>query len=206
MADRSRTVPATPADHHAIADLMAAAFADDPLWTWLIPPRHREARLYRLFTALARHAVDSGQAYLTADRSAVAIWSPPRRWQLPARSLIRAAPHVVRSAGTRLPRLLRRLSDIEAHHARQPPEHWYLEFLATHPSAQGRGLGSALLHDAFQRYDLPIYLETSSEQNLSFYRRAGFTVTGELNFRRGPRQWTLWRAPHESGSAAKSRR
>lgn len=179
-------------DRAAIAAVLAAAFADDPVWSWMIPESRRERRLTALFGALAERALVAGHAYVTADRRAVALWSPPNAWKLPASAIVRAAPTVARSAGLRLPRLLRRLNDIEKHHAEQPPRHWYLEFIATHPRAQGRGLGAALLADAVARLGFPIYLESSNPRNLPFYRRAGFEVAEELAFEHGPPQWTLW--------------
>jgi ribosomal protein S18 acetylase RimI-like enzyme len=185
-------VAATPGDREAVAGVLAAAFCDDPVWAWMIPAHGRERRLRRLFGALARHALTSGYARMTADHRAVALWSPPGAWKLPPRALLSAAPTVARAAGHRLPRLLRRLSDIEAHHAKQPADHWYLEFLAVHPSAQGRGLGAVLLAEGLGRFDLPVYLESSNPRNLAFYRRNGFTVAEDLTFRQGPPQWTLW--------------
>lgn len=182
-------------DRAAIAAILAAAFADDPVWSWMIPESRRGRRLAALFGVLAEHALIAGHAYLTADRRAVALWSPPNAWKLPTSAIVRAAPTVARSAGFRLPRLLHRLNDIEEHHARQPPQHWYLEFIATHPQAQGRGLGAALLADAIARLELPIYLESSNPRNLAFYRRAGFEGAEELTFKHGPPQWTLWRHP-----------
>jgi ribosomal protein S18 acetylase RimI-like enzyme len=185
-------VPAAPGDREAVARVLAAAFTDDPVWSWMIPAGGRERRLRRLFGALARHALAGGHAYMTEDRRAVALWSPPDAWKLPTAALLRAAPTVAGAAGHRLPRLVGRLNDIEAHHARQPGGHWYLEFLAVDPSAQGQGLGAALVADALGRRDQPVYLESSNPRNLAFYRRNGFTVAEDLTFRHGPPQWTLW--------------
>lgn len=58
----------------------------------------------------------------------------------------------------------------EAHHPDEP--HWYLATLGTDPSAQGRGIGSALLADVLERCDreaTPAYLETETEANVAFY-------------------------------------
>lgn len=55
--------------------------------------------------------------------------------------------------------------------------------------------GAALLADAVDWLELPIYLESSNRRNLAFYRRAGVEVAEELTFRYGPPQWTLWRHP-----------
>ena len=39
------------------------------------------------------------------------------------------------------------------------------------------------------------YLESSREENIDFYARHGFRVTGERRLPRGPRLWPMWRDP-----------
>ncbi|GAA3624966.1 GNAT family N-acetyltransferase [Kineosporia mesophila] len=187
--------PATPDDLPALAATLADAFADDPLWTWMIPERHRHARLTRVFGALLAHTLPRGHVRTTVDRRAVAMWTAPGEWKLPLPTVIRAAPPMVRGAGRRLPRLLQRMGDIERAHELQPPHHWYLEFIGTTAGGRGQGHGAALMADALGRFgDTPIYLESSNVRNLPFYERHGFRVTGDLVVRSGPPQRTLWRA------------
>jgi ribosomal protein S18 acetylase RimI-like enzyme len=88
------------------------------------------------------------------------------------------------------------LARIDAHHPQEP--HLYLSVLGTDPSAQGRGIGSALLTPALAQCDadgVPAYLESSKERNVAFYARHGFRVTEELDLPRGPRMWLMWREP-----------
>ena len=79
------------------------------------------------------------------------------------------------------------------------PPHWYLAVLGTDPSAQGQGLGSAVLGSrarASATHDgVGAYLESSKERNIDFYARHGFRVTAELRLPRGPRMWAMWRDP-----------
>ncbi|MBB5874537.1 ribosomal protein S18 acetylase RimI-like enzyme [Allocatelliglobosispora scoriae] len=185
-----------PGDRQALATTLAEAFDDDPVWTWLLPESQRHERLVRIFGALLRFALPRGHVYTTADRRAVAMWSPPGEWRLPLPALVKAAPDMVRAAGPHLPRLLGRLGAIEKLHGRQGPNHWYLEFIGTATGSRGAGAGSALMGQALQRFDaagIATYLESSNPRNLGFYRRHGFAVTGEHTFSAGPPQWTLWR-------------
>ncbi|MBT0770882.1 GNAT family N-acetyltransferase [Kineosporia sp. J2-2] len=185
---------ATPDDLPALTVTLAEAFADDPVWSWMVPERGRHERLRRIFGALLAHALPRGQVTTTPDCRAVAMWSAPGQWKLPPASMVRAAPPMVRGAGVRLPRLLRRLDEIEKTHDRQPPRHWYLEFIGTAAGARGQGHGAALLAEAFARFDgVPVYLESSNPRNLPFYRRHGFEVTGAVPVTSGPPQWMLWR-------------
>ncbi|MCP2323764.1 ribosomal protein S18 acetylase RimI-like enzyme [Hamadaea flava] len=194
---------AIPADLPALAATMADAFDGDPVWSWMLhhdsdSPARRRQRLALLFGALLRHSVPKERVFTTGDRQALTIWSPPGDWKLPTPAMVRAAPSIARAAGVRLPRLLGRLGDVEKHHDKQPPGHWYLEFIATASAAQGSGLGSALLQAGLDRFDadgVPVYLESSNPRNLPFYERHGFEVTGNLPVSAGPEQWTLWRKP-----------
>jgi GNAT superfamily N-acetyltransferase len=70
--------------------------------------------------------------------------------------------------------------------------------LGTDPSAQGQGLGSAVLHPVLEQCDadgVGAYLESSKERNIGFYARHGFRVTAELRMPRGPKLWAMWREP-----------
>ncbi|GIH06379.1 N-acetyltransferase [Rhizocola hellebori] len=180
---------ATKADVPALAVTLAEAFADDPVWNWLLPAAERKRRL---FAVLLRYAVPKGHVYTVDSLEAVTIWSPPGGWKLPTSAMVRQALPMLYAAGSGLPRLLGRLGEIEKLHELVPPEHWYLDFIGTSNKARGQGLGSALLEDGL-KHGLPVYLESSNPRNLSFYQRHGFQVTGEPVMKAGPPQWTLWR-------------
>jgi len=52
------------------------------------------------------------------------------------------------------------------------------------PEAQHKGIGTTLLKTLLDKYDqqgLPVYLETSVERNLPWYKKWGFTVYEELD-------------------------
>jgi GNAT superfamily N-acetyltransferase len=97
--------------------------------------------------------------------------------------------------------LARLFIEVERHHPHEP--HWYLALLATDPTVQGRGIGSALLAPVLERCDRDgtvAYTETQKEANLAWYARAGFVVTEEIQLPRAPIVWCLRREPrpHES--------
>src|SRR5262249_49113994 len=57
--------------------------------------------------------------------------------------------------------------------------HWSLTLVGVLPSAQGRGIGGALLAPVLQRADeegLPCYLETFVPETVPFYEHRGFEV------------------------------
>ncbi len=88
----------------------------------------------------------------------------------------------------------------DALEAAHPEEsHWYLSTIGTASHARGAGCGTALLKSRLDRIDAehaPAYLESSKEENVPYYERFGFTVTGEIRIPRGgPTLSAMWREP-----------
>ncbi|MFE3544489.1 GNAT family N-acetyltransferase [Nocardia sp. NPDC059177] len=191
---------ATRADVRAVAATLAAAFQDDPVTCWLLPdPRRRAAGIPRFFAAVARHVyVPLGGAELAADpdgtAAGAALWAPPDRWQTSPGTDLRLAPSLIRAFGRRS-RAGGELSDLmKQHHPTEP--HWYLSMIGTTPQARGGGHGQALLRSRLDRVDAvgsPAYLESSNPDNIGYYERFGFTVTGEIQIPGGPKLWPMWR-------------
>ena len=80
----------------------------------------------------------------------------------------------------------------ESYRPRKP--FWYLSFIATHPNSQGKGIGASLLgpmKETAKRQGLPIYLECSNQQNLSFYRSQGFRLIDKMPYPGGPTIWPM---------------
>jgi ribosomal protein S18 acetylase RimI-like enzyme len=85
--------------------------------------------------------------------------------------------------------------DLAKHHPRAP--HAHLVFLGVAGSAQGRGVGSAILKHTLAPLDadgVTAFLETTTERNVALYERHGFATTGELNLP-GAHIWAMTRAP-----------
>ena len=75
--------------------------------------------------------------------------------------------------------------------------HWHLWSLAVAPSAQGSGIGGALLQPVLVKADVDhqiCYLDTFSEANVNFYKKYGFYVVQEGKIKPdGPRVWAMVR-------------
>ncbi|MFJ5548174.1 GNAT family N-acetyltransferase [Streptomyces sp. NPDC093225] len=195
---------ARPGEGRAIAALLARAFADDPVMSWMLPDpsgRERRAALYfRL--AQRRQRPRSGAVRVAATRDgrllSAALWSGPGQWQTSPLQDLRAVPRYVRVFG---PGGLRRAAEVQntLHEAHPHLPHWYLPTVGTDPEVQGTGAGSALLREQLALCDLlgeSAYLESSRPSNVPFYERLGFRVTGEIPLPDGgPTLWPMWRDP-----------
>ncbi|PQM45989.1 hypothetical protein C1Y40_03849 [Mycobacterium talmoniae] len=84
---------------------------------------------------------------------------------------------------------------------REHPEepHWYLAVIGSDTAVRGRGFGQALMRSGLARCDAdhaPAYLESSKADNVPYYQRFGFDVTGEIVVPGGgPTLWKMWRPP-----------
>jgi GNAT superfamily N-acetyltransferase len=186
--------PATPEDRDAVVATVVAAFHDDPAWEFIT---HGEVeRLSPYFaSALFEGRAGAGTVWVTDDCRAVAMWDdrsgassgdlyPPAVWD-------RYREVAGEDAWASLQAYDRAL------HVHEPAEpFWYLGVLATHPSAQGVGLATAVLQPAFARADasgVDCWLETSKPGNTGFYSRRGFTERIEVEIDGGPTTWWMRR-------------
>jgi GNAT superfamily N-acetyltransferase len=185
-----------------LGEVLADAFAEDPVFAWLIPPYlpGRDYRLRTFFTSMSRGYLRLGKpCYLTGDTSAAALWAAPGAWAMPlSQVMLEAAPNGL-AFRRHLLLALRTQLQIERLHARHSPPHWYLGYLGTRRDRQGEGLGTQMLREVLAGADtggVPAYLESSNERNLPLYERNGFRVVGELQaLGHGPTIWRMWREP-----------
>ena len=184
-----------------LAKALALAFQDDPVMGWMFPDdTMRSARLPRLFAALARYQYLANAEVATADDGSIVgatLWAPPDGWQQSPLDELRQLPALIWAFGRRLG-VGKEMSDLmKTHHPTEP--HWYLSVIGTQPSIRGGGYGRSLMQSQLDRCDAdhaPAYLESSKAENVPYYERFGFEVTGEVVVPGGgPTLWPMWRNP-----------
>lgn len=195
-APRTRRV--SPDDIGALSRRLADAFLEDPVSVYLFPSEgSREARLRRYFAwQLRRVFIPKGEAWTTEDLAGASLWMPPRQRPPEISEGLGQLIPVMMILGRRTGRALRLVEQLEARHPKTT--HYYLGTIGTDPARQRHGVGSALLSvvlDRLDREEMPAYLESSREENLSFYHRHGFEVSGEVTAAPGVHLWLMWRRP-----------
>lgn len=194
--------PVRRTDIPGLAGALARAFFDDPVMKWVQPDAdRRRAALPGLFGALTRYHFLAGRgsevAVADVGVGAAALWDPPGRQVHTPREQLAMLPAVLRAFRGRLA-AGRAVSDLmKASHPEEP--HWYLAVLGSDPFVRGCGFGYALLQSRLERCDAeyaPAYLESSNPDNVPYYERFGFEVTGEIVLPDGgPSLWPMWRRP-----------
>lgn len=192
-------------DVRELSATLGRAFHDDPVAMWILSDeKSRTARLRRFFATMTRHHhLAGGGVDVASDGpgiAAAALWDPPNRWEHSIREQLIMAPSFILGFGLRLAvgrKLTQLLQLMEREHPEEP--HWYLATIGSDTNVRGRGFGQALMRSRLDRCDAehcPAYLESSKPDNLPYYERFGFTVTGEIILPGGgPTLWPMWRAP-----------
>lgn len=183
---------------HRTAAVLARAFQDDPITSWILPDDYQRRRRLPAVYAMQLRTwfVDSAETRVCCRDGVIvagALWSPPDSRQPPLLVQLRQLPTTLRLAGRHIGRLITVTSTLDRARADRP--HWYLAELATDPDYQRTGLDDRLMRTHLHRCDAegaPVYIE-APENNINYYERYGFTVTDPIAIPSGPTIYGMWR-------------
>ncbi|MGY1623942.1 GNAT family N-acetyltransferase [Geodermatophilus sp. SYSU D00965] len=186
-------------DVPAAAEVLADAFADYPWTRWTVDADGHGDRLRALHHLyLTAVAVPFGHVEIGKvgqDVVGVAVWLPSTG--VPDEVWAQVGPAAAELAGRRAAAAAEAEEELVGRRLGEP--HLTLASLGVVQHQRGRGLGATLLAPGLDHADrdgLPVFLETSAERNVRFYRRLGFTVTDVVDLPRGgPRTWLMLRKP-----------
>jgi GNAT superfamily N-acetyltransferase len=175
-------------DVDAVAETIALAFSDDPVWgPALAADDGSTGHLVPFWRYLVENAVQHRTVFVQDGPSkrvaTVAVWLPSGVEELTDEQ---AGAVDALIAGVLSPTHLaayeRLWGQFEEGHPHEPA-HMYLSLLATHPDDRGQGIGQQLLAENLARWDaqgLPSYLESTNPANDHRYERAGFRPIGRF--------------------------
>jgi ribosomal protein S18 acetylase RimI-like enzyme len=172
------------ADKDLVSDLLTRAFDKNKSVNYLIRQNHnRLLRIRELMTYSFEQCMRFGEVYLSDDRKACALILYPHEKTGSVKSLmldLKLAFQTI-SLGS-LKKAWKREKQIKAVHP--AGDKMYLWFIGVEPAEQHMGLGSQLLKEVLslaKERGLPVYLETSTVQNLPWYKKHGFIVYHQLD-------------------------
>lgn len=186
----------SPDESGAATRLVHTAFTHDPIMRWVWPDAGRWASVGHTFLArLVEVRLSGGEAWVTDDLGAVALWEPPG-------GIYASRPGLWPEFNRLLmPDEDARLTAYDAVIDRRRPAggHWYLGVLAVRADRRGRGLARTVARpilDSADRTATSVVLETATPANLAIYARLGFEVDDEVDLPHdGPHVWLLRRPP-----------
>lgn len=197
----------------AAAESLANAFHDDPLQSYTFPDPDERRRLSAAhFRVPLEYGLRFGVVHVAPGAGAI-IALPPGATDITAEraqegGLARLPGVIGEEAANRFLGVLRAAEPMHHRHASGP--HWYVMALGVDPSAQGTGLGRALLESVFAEADpsrLPVYLETTQARNIAFYGHMGFAVVEQVREpQSGLDLWAFLRPPREETPAVDTTR
>lgn len=199
------------ADVDVASAVLADAFSNYPWTRWTVSSEDHFERvrgLQRL--VMDRLALPYGEVWLAVDDGgdvvSVAVWMLPDS-AVPD-SVLReiSTEHATLEGG-------RHQASVEAEEfiSRLRPTmlHYYLGAVGTRRDRQGCGYGAAVLTPMLNRAssdDAPVYLETSSFENVRFYVGLGFVTVAEVDIPDGgPHVWAMVRAMARASWCTSSR-
>jgi GNAT superfamily N-acetyltransferase len=186
-------------DRTEAAEILAAAFASDPLALWTLegrPDPQRDMRV--MFSAIVGEALKQPDHHvcITTDGSGAAVWFDVGRWKMSVATKMRLWPTAARTGFFR-GRAIR--LDLAMHKAHPTAPHHYLQMIGTRPERQGKGAGTMLISTLLESCDAVkrgAYLESSNPENLPFYGRHGFSPRPSFPLPKGcPPCTPMWRDP-----------
>jgi len=171
--------------------MLARAFQDDPMWSFLTPdPAARPRTTAWAIEHWASVLAPLGASWVAVDDgggiTGAALWFPPGKFEVPLGRMLRAGywrmpldlgfRWMLRAWG-----IFREGVNHQAALMRREP-YWVLDVLGVDPSRQGSGVGGRLIATGLELADregVASFVVTHKKSNVGFYERFGFVLVDE---------------------------
>ena len=176
---------AVPSQKTTIIDILSKSFEDNKSVNYVVKQdNHREDRIKGLIDYSFDVCYSFGEVWISDDENACALILLPHKKKTTLNAALLDAKLALSVIGlNRLGPVLSRESKIKAFHPKD--QFNYLWFIGVSNNFQNKGKGSQLLEDIIQDTEAkgkPIYLETSVERNIPWYKKHGFEIFQTLDF------------------------
>ena len=190
-------VRATPDRLDALAFLMGRAFVTEPIMQWMLGVDDDfEARCIKDFTSFMEDLIPLGAVWEAGFGLGAVVWFAPEVSGQLLDAYQGNATNALPDGGAE--RYDAFWAWVES---KVPPERIsILDSIGVAPEAQGRGIGSTLMHFVLEQArgsDVPVFLETGTPSNVGIYEHFGFGVVDDADAPDGgPHVWFMrWNPP-----------
>lgn len=175
---------ATVNDRQLVIDILKKSFEDNRSVNYVVKQdQKREDRIKGLMQYSFDVCNSFGEVWISEDLQACALLLFPDKKRTSLKTILWDLKLALSVIGLdRVTAVLRRESMIKNFHPKKPFA--YLWFIGVNPAKQNKGIGSAFIQEVIEKCEQdqrPIYLETSVERNLPFYKKFGFEIFQSLD-------------------------
>ncbi|RYE14176.1 MAG: GNAT family N-acetyltransferase [Sphingobacteriaceae bacterium] len=172
-------------DKQLVVAILSDSFDENQSVNYIVTQDdQRKVRIKALMDYSFEMCYRFGTVYLSDDGKACALILYPNQKKVSFQSLWLDVKLVFNAIGlSRAIKAIRRESAIKGNYPKEPI--YYLWFLGVSSADQNNGLGTRLLNEIIndsERQKKPVYLETSTLQNIPWYQKNGFEIYKELDF------------------------
>ena len=171
-------------DKDCIVNILANSFDDNKSVNYIVKQDGKRAqRLRKLMEYSFEVCYLFGDVFISEDRKGCALIVFPDKKKTTLKSILLDAKLALSCIGLSN---LRKAMDREAKIKKLHPNDlmYYLWFIGVDPTEQNKGIGTKLLNEVISEgraMKRSIYLETSTEKNIPWYEKAGFSIYNELD-------------------------
>jgi ribosomal protein S18 acetylase RimI-like enzyme len=171
-------------DKQLVIDILQKAFDDNKSVNYVVrQDENRSTRIRGLMEYSFNVCNAFGEVWISEDSQACALILFPDKKRTSFRTLLWDLKLALSVIGLdRVSAVLKRESMIKSNHPKSSIA--YLWFIGVNPELQNKGIGSSFIREVIaecERKKRPIYLETSMERNIPFYKKFGFEIFQSLN-------------------------
>jgi Acetyltransferase (GNAT) family len=175
---------ATYADKNKVIDILSKSFENNQSVNYIV---QQDSKIKERIEFLMSYSFDIcyafGKVFISNDKNACALILFPDKKKTSFKSILLDIQLILKTIG--IPNIGKALSREAKIKKLQPKfDMYYLWFVGVDPASQKHGHGSKLLEEIIadsKQMDRPLYLETSTLQNLPWYQKFGFKIYDQLD-------------------------
>lgn len=182
----SSMIKAKKSDKKRIAEILHSAFEpikESNSINFIVKQDHkRSKRIFILMHYLVEHCMDFGEVLISDNRNACILLKYPHTEKLTFKEVFWQVKLAFRCIGLKnVPKVLKRQATLKKHHIKTPYIHPVI--MGAYNEVNGLGIGVRLIKQLINEYsqnELPVIIETTTDQNLRIYQRFGFKLFKEI--------------------------